>query len=149
MPEATLQPGFEAVSRWFEITQAQIDAFAEVTQDKQALHLDPDYATQTPFGGTIAHGFLTLSMLSAMAYDAMPDTVGDELSVNYGFDRIRFLSPVRSGASLRGKFVLDSRDWVDETTVALLWSVTIDIDGQDKPALVAAWRNRLYFEGKD
>src|SRR5210317_1379736 len=94
------------VSRWFDITQAQIDAFADITEDWQYIHIDPDRAAQTPFGGTIAHGFLTVSMLSAMFYDALPEIQGSEMGVNYGFDKLRFLAPVRAGARIRCVFKL-------------------------------------------
>jgi acyl dehydratase len=85
------------VSRWFEISQARIDAFAEVTEDRQFIHVDPVAAKATPFGGTVAHGFLTWSMLSAIAYDALPRVEGLAMGVNYGFDKVRFVAPVRSG----------------------------------------------------
>jgi acyl dehydratase len=82
------------VSRWFEISQARIDAFAEVTEDRQFIHVDPVAAKATPFGGTVAHGFLTMSMLSAIAYDALPRVEGLAMGVNYGFDKVRFVAPV-------------------------------------------------------
>jgi acyl dehydratase len=85
------------VSRWFEISQARIDAFAEVTEDRQFIHVDPAAVKATPFGGTVAHGFLTMSMLSAIAYDALPRVEGLAMGVNYGFDKVRFVAPVRPG----------------------------------------------------
>src|ERR1700722_15621177 len=94
------------VSRWFEISQTRIDAFAEVTEDMQFIHVDPAAARATPFGGTIAHGFLTLSMLSAIAYDALPRLAGLAMGVNYGFDKLRFVTPVRAGSRIRGRFKL-------------------------------------------
>ena len=94
------------LSDWITVDQARIDAFAAVTEDHQFIHVDPARAAQTPFGGTIAHGFLTLSLLSAMHYNAIPDIAGTLHAVNYGFERIRFLSPVRSGVRIRGRFVL-------------------------------------------
>ena len=85
------------VSRWITVDQARIDAFAEVTEDRQFIHIDPEAARATPFGGTIAHGFLTLSLLSAMTYDAVPPLEGVVMGVNYGFDKLRFLAPVLAG----------------------------------------------------
>ena len=101
------------VSRWITVDQARIDAFAEVTEDRQFIHIDPEAARATPFGGTIAHGFLTLSLLSAMTYDAVPPLEGVVMGVNYGFDRLRFLAPVLAGSQVRGRFRVD----VDELAV--------------------------------
>lgn len=133
------------VSRWFPIDQARIDAFAEATEDHQYIHTDPERAKDSHFGTTIAHGFLTLSLLSAMMYDGAPSVEGSKMGVNYGFDKIRFLSPVRCGQRVRARFVLT--DWrearPDEATN--VWKVTVDIDGEDKPALVADWIGRQYF----
>ncbi|MCP3972352.1 MAG: MaoC family dehydratase [Rhodobacteraceae bacterium] len=131
-------------SRWFEITQQTIDAFAGITEDRQFIHIDPQRAAETPFGGTIAHGFLTLAMLSAMAYDAQPQVAGARLSVNYGFNRLRFLAPVPAGGRIRGHFTLRA---VEETVVGeitLTWGVEVEIEGQAKPALAAEWINRHY-----
>lgn len=94
------------VSRWFDITQQRINEFADVTEDWQFIHVNPEQAAKTPFGGTVAHGFLTLSMLAAMTYDAMPAVKGKVMGVNYGFDKIRFISPVRSGSRVRARFKL-------------------------------------------
>ena len=127
------------VSRWFEISQARIDAFAEVTEDRQFIHVDPVAAEATPFGGTIAHGFLTLSMLSALAYDALPRVEGLAMGVNYGFDKVRFVSPVRAGARIRGRFKLEALTRRSLTEVQAINAVTVDIEGADKPALVAQW----------
>src|SRR5437763_327889 len=94
------------VSAWLLVDQARIDAFAEVTEDRQFIHVDPEGAARTPFGGTVAHGFLTLSLLSRMAADAtlMPETT--KMGVNYGFEKVRFLAPVRAGRRVRGRFTL-------------------------------------------
>ncbi len=94
------------VSKWFEITQARIDAFADCTEDHQFIHVDPQAAKATPFGGTIAHGFLTLSLASAMSYDAVAPLDGVVMGVNYGFDKLRFLAPVPAGSRVRGRFKL-------------------------------------------
>ena len=127
------------MSSWFAMDQERIDAFAEATEDRQFIHVDADAAAQTPFGGTIAHGFLTLSMLSRMAAEAtlLPDTL--KMAVNYGFDRVRFLAPVRSGARIRGRFVLDSVDEKAPGQLLMRHSVTVEIEDEDKPALTAQW----------
>jgi acyl dehydratase len=127
------------VSRWFEITQARIDAFAEVTEDRQFIHVDPVAAKATPFGGAIAHGFLTLSMLSAIAYDALPRLEGLAMGVNYGFDKVRFVAPVRAGARIRGRFKLEALTRRSPTELQAVNAVTVEIEGADKPALVAQW----------
>jgi acyl dehydratase len=127
------------VSRWFEITQDRIDAFADVTEDWQFLHVDPEAAKATPFGGTIAHGFLTLSMLSAIAYDALPRVEGTAMGVNYGFDKIRFVAPVRAGARIRGRFRLAALTQRSPTEWQQRNLVTVEIEGSDKPALIGEW----------
>ena len=98
------------VSGWLEIGQDRIHAFAEATEDRQFIHVDPEAAARTPFGGTVAHGFLTLSMLSRMAAEVMPVPDNVKMVVNYGLDRVRFIAPVRSGKRVRGRFVHDSVD---------------------------------------
>lgn len=132
------------LSRWFEIPQSLIDAYADICQDRQYIHTDPARAKTTPFGGTIAHGFLTMGLLSAMAYEAVP--LGDDvrMSVNYGFDRVRFLAPVPSGARVRGRFVLADMVERQLAEYTLTWDVTVEIEGQDKPALIATWITRRY-----
>ena len=134
------------ISDWFTITQAQIDAFADCTHDHQYIHVDPVAAAQTPFGSTIAHGFLTLSLLSAMAYQ-MPSIEGAVMGVNYGFNKIRFVSPVKAGARIRGRFTLAELTDIRPGEVQFITHVTVEIEGQDKPALVAEWLSRRYFEG--
>jgi len=127
------------LSRWFLIDQKRIDAFAESTEDWQFIHVDPQAAKATPFGGTIAHGFLTLSMLSAMAYDAIPRVAGVAMGVNYGFEKLRFVAPVRAGRRIRGRFRLEAltqrsaKEWQSRK------AVTVEIEGEDKPALAAEW----------
>lgn len=133
------------VSRWFAIDQARIDAFADVTEDHQFIHVDPARAAATPFGGTVAHGFLSLSMLAAMAFDAQPGIAGRAMAVNYGFDRVRMLTPVRSGARVRGRFVL--REIIDRGPKEIMTKseATVEIEGSPKPALVAEWIGISYF----
>ena len=141
------RPEFEAmvgqeigVSRWFVMDQARIDAFAQVTEDEQFIHVDPDRAKETMFGGTVAHGMLTLSMLSAMAYDAFPSLEGMKASVNYGFDRLRFVAPVPSGSELRARFQLDRIEEKSPGRLMASVGVSVEIKGCEKPALTADWR---------
>ena len=126
-------------SRWFTIDQARIDAFAETTEDRQFIHIDPEAAKATPFGGTIAHGFLTLSLASAMSYDAVRPLEGVVMGVNYGFDKLRFLAPVPAGSKVRGRFKLLSADDKGGGRWLLKHELTIEIEGGDKPALIAEW----------
>ena len=132
------------VSDWIEVTQDRIAAFAEATEDRQFIHLDPALAAQTPFGGTIAHGFLSLSLLSRMAADVMivPDTL--RMAVNYGLDRVRFLAPVRAGKRVRGHFTLDSVEDKAPGQILTRHTVTVEIEGEDKPALTAVWLGLLF-----
>lgn len=132
------------LSRWFLMDQERVGLFADVTEDQQFIHVDPEKAKATPFGGTIAHGFLTLSMLSAMAEEAVPLVDGLIHSVNYGFDRIRFISPVSTGKRIRGRFELIAIS-VGTGEITQTMKVTIEIENNDKPALVAEWITRHYF----
>ena len=131
------------VSKWFEIDQARIDAFAETTEDRQFIHIDPEAAARTPFGGTIAHGFLTLSLASAMSYDAVESLENVVMGVNYGFDKLRFLAPVRAGSKVRGRFKLLSAEDKGASGGGARWllkhELTVEIEGGDKPALIAEW----------
>jgi acyl dehydratase len=136
------------VSRWFVIDQARIDAFAEITEDRQFIHIDPAAARSTPFGGTIAHGFLTLSMLSALAMDALPRPEGLAMGVNYGFEKLRFIAPVPAGGRIRGRFVLQAVTQRAPLEYQARNSVTVEIEGSEKPALVAEWLT-LYFMKPD
>ena len=129
---------------WYLIDQDRIDKFADVTEDWQFIHVDPEAAKQTPFGTTIAHGFLTLSMLSAMVYE-MPVIEGVAMGVNYGFDKVRFLSPVPAGSRIRAHFTLTALDESKPGFVTSYTAVEIEIEGQDKPALAADWIGRRYF----
>ena len=132
------------VSGWLTLDQARIDAFAEATEDRQFIHTDPAAAAQTPFGGTIAHGFLTLSLLSRMAAEAtlLPDTL--QMAVNYGFDRVRFIAPVRAGKRVRGHFTLDAVDDKAPGQLLCRHTVTVEIEGEDKPALTAQWLGLIF-----
>src|SRR5690242_7409774 len=117
------------ISSWITIEQARIDAFADATDDRQFIHVDPDAAARTPFGGTIAHGFLSLSLLSRMGAEAMILPAGLKMAVNYGLDRVRFLAPVRSGKRIRGRFVLDSAEEKAPGQLLLRHTVTVEIEG--------------------
>ncbi len=128
------------VSSWMIVDQERIDRFAEVTADRQFIHVDPQRAAaETPFGGTIAHGFLTLSLLSAMGQEALPVIQGRTMGINYGLERVRFLSPVPSGARVRGRFTLSEIAMRSATQAMLRYQVTVEVDGVGKPALAAEW----------
>jgi len=132
------------ISDWLTIDQNRIDEFAEATEDRQFIHVDPENAGHTPFGGTIAHGFLSLSMLSRMAAETMlvPDSI--KMAVNYGLDRVRFIAPVKSGKRIRGRFRLDSVDEKAPGQLLLRHTVTVEIEGEDKPALTAEWLGLIF-----
>ncbi|GGD10496.1 MaoC family dehydratase [Aureimonas glaciei] len=135
----TLLGGEERLSDWLTVDQAMIDLFAEATIDHQFIHVDPVRAkAEAPFGGTIAHGFLTLSLLSRLAFDALPGVEHTRMGINYGFDKVRFLNPVKSGARVRGRFKLVD---LTERAVSLqsAWDAAIEIEGAVKPALTAHW----------
>ena len=150
MPVATLDEirnriGEETgVSSWLTIDQPRIDAFADATEDRQFIHVDPAAAAQTPFGGTIAHGFLSLSLLSRMAAEAMLLPDGLKMAINYGLDRVRFLAPVRSGRRVRGRFTLDSIEEKAPGQLLMRHTVTVEIEGEDKPALTAIWLGLIF-----
>ena len=131
-------------SEWILVDQQRIDQFADTTEDRQFIHVDPALAAQTPFGGTIAHGFLSLSLLSRMAADVMqvPDTT--RMAVNYGLDRVRFIAPVRSGSRVRGRFILDAVEDKAPGQLLLRHNVTVEIEGFDKPALTALWLGLIF-----
>ena len=146
LDELAGREGQETVSRWFAMTQERVDAFAEATEDRYFIHTDPERArAEGPWGGTIAHGFLTASLMSAMAYDAVPAIEEAKHGVNYGFDRLRFVSPVPVGSQVRGRFRLDRCDRSKPGEVTLRWSVTVEIEGGDRPALVAEWITRQFL----
>ena len=134
------------VSSWHLIDQPRIDTYADVTEDHQFIHVDPERAkAETAFGTTIAHGFLTMSMLSVMSYEVMPAIAGTTMGVNYGFDKLRFISPVRSGRRVRGRFVLAEAKLRKPNELQSRTNVTVEIEGEDKPALVADWLGLIYF----
>jgi acyl dehydratase len=133
------------VSDWILVDQARIDSFAEITEDPQFIHIDPEAAARTPFGGTIAHGFLTLSLLSRMAAEAMLRPAEIKMGVNYGFEKVRFLAPVRSGKRVRGRFTLARMDEKRPGQWQFTHQVTVEIEGEDKPALVAEWIGLIFI----
>jgi acyl dehydratase len=139
-------------SRWYEMSQARIDAFADVTEDWFFIHTNPEKAaTETPWGGTIAHGFLTVSLLSAMAYEVVPGVEGASRSVNYGFDRLRFVAPVPVGSRVRGRFTLTEAVTDKPGEVTLKYATVIEIEGQEvanggRPAVAADWITREFFD---
>ena len=131
--------GAPLTSDWMTVDQTMIDGFAAATRDYQFIHVDPERAkAETPFGGTIAHGFLTISLLSPLAYDALPGVKTTRMGINYGFDRVRFLNPVKAGARVRGVFKMVA---LAERAVSLqtTWDASIEIEGATKPALTAQW----------
>ena len=132
------------VSSWLTMDQKRIDEFADATEDRQFIHVDPDAAAKTPFGGTIGHGFLSLSMLSRMAAEVMlaPDDL--RMALNYGLDRVRFIAPVRSGKRIRGRFRLDSIEEKAPGQLLFRHTVTVEIEGEEKPALLAEWLGLLF-----
>jgi acyl dehydratase len=133
-----------ATSDWIEITQARVDAFAETTEDRQWIHVDPDRAArESPYGATIAHGFLTLSLISRMARTAMTFPTS-RMAVNYGINRVRFVSAVPVGSRLRARFSPQAVEPI-ENGVQVTWKATVERDGGTKPACVAEWIVR-YFE---
>ncbi|QAY76561.1 MaoC family dehydratase [Sphingosinicella sp. BN140058] len=132
-------------SPWILIDQAAIDAFASVTGDHQFIHTDPAAAAGTPFGGTVAHGFLTLSLLSQMAASVMLVPDGLKMAVNYGFERVRFIAPVRSGRRVRGRFVLNSAEEKRPGQWQFVHAVTVEIENEAKPALTAEWIGQVFL----
>ncbi len=150
MPGASLEQirtkiGSEiGTSEWITVDQPRIQAFADSTDDHQFIHVDPAAAAQTPFGGTIAHGFLSLSLLSCMAADVMlkPDSL--KMAVNYGLDRVRFIAPVRSGKRVRGHFTLDSIEEKVPGQLLTRHTIIVEIEGESKPALTAQWLGMLF-----
>jgi len=134
------------VSAWYLVDQKRIDAYADVTEDHQFIHVDPERAArETPFGTTIAHGFLTMSLMSVMSYEVLPVIEGTTMGINYGIDRLRFLSPVRSGSRVRGRFTLAEAKLRKPNELQTRTSVSVEIEGEDKPALVADWIGLVYF----
>ena len=132
------------VSPWILVDQESINRFADVTGDHQFIHVDPEAAKATPFGGTVAHGFLTLSLLSQMASHVMLVPEGVKMGVNYGFERVRFIAPVRSGKRVRGRFTLARMDEKNAGQWQFVNHVVVEIEGEEKPALIADWIGLIF-----
>jgi acyl dehydratase len=139
----------EGTGDWFEVTQDRIDQFADVTIDHQFIHVDPEQAAQlSPWGTTIAHGFLTLSLLTHLMGSVPQDMSrlsGIVMGINYGFDKVRFINPVKVDAKVRASSVLKSVEQKDPSTLNVTRTVTVEIEGEDKPAVVADWVTRLVY----
>ena len=151
MPVATIEEiqskvGSEiGVSDWILVDQARIDAFADVTEDHQFIHVDPEAAKKTPFRGTVAHGFLTLSLLSRMAEGVMLHPATLRMAVNYGFDKVRFMAPVKSGKRVRGRFKMLSAEEKRASQWQITYEVTVEIEDEEKPALIADWIGYMFI----
>jgi acyl dehydratase len=151
MPETLSLPEYEALkdnliaqSDWITVDQSMIDAFCDVTGDYQFIHNDPERAKgDTPFGGTIAHGFLTLSLITQMYKDHAPRLADHELIINYGLERVRFLTPVPSGARIRGQFTLEKLTQRRPGQYLAENAVQVEIEGKDRPAMVCTWMTLL------
>ena len=140
----------QATGEWMQINQDVVDQFADVTQDHQFIHVDPERAKQTPFGGPIAHGFLTLSLLTHLGASANPENPdpkrfeGMLMGVNYGFEKVRFINPVKVGSKIRVHKLL-SKVELKGNAVQQTQTMTIEIEGESKPALVAEWLTRAVY----
>jgi len=132
------------VSNWWEVTQERIDAFAGATDDHQFIHIDPDLAAQTPFGGTIAHGFLTLSMSVPMSTEVNLDVGSPLMGINYGLDKVRFPAPVPVNSKIRLRVTLDEAHEV-AGGIQIKQTMTTEVEGQEKPAMVAERLTRFYY----
>jgi acyl dehydratase len=138
------------VSDWITVDQPMIDLFADATHDHQFIHVDPERARkETPFGGTIAHGFLSLSLLSAMNYNCAPSIRERRMGINYGFNRIRFMTPVCAGKRVRGRFTLKESRYRGADMVMISYGVVVDIEDEPKPALTADWLTVVQFDPED
>jgi acyl dehydratase len=131
-------------SEWFPIEQDRIDGFADVTEDHQWIHVDTDKAASGPFGATVAHGFLSLSLVPYFV-SQLRRIEGAKMGVNYGLDRVRFPSPVRAGSRVRGRTVVKTVERIDDNSVQMVMRTTIEVEGSDKPGCVADLVSRYYF----
>lgn len=138
------------VSPWRVVSQEMIDQFAAATDDHQFIHVDPERAArETPFGGAIAHGFLSLSLLSTLTYETIPPLDGAGIGINYGFDKIRFAAPVKAGARIRARFFLADVNIRPSGWVQVTYDVTIEIEDSKKPALTARWLTLTVLDRQD
>lgn len=142
--------GSEVVSKWLVVSQNMIDLFADATNDHQFIHTDPERAAkETPFGGTIAHGFLSLSLLSTLAYETLPPIEGASMGINHGFDKLRFVAPVKTGSRVRARFRLESANSRPSGWVQMTYAVTMEIENSIKPAFTATWLTLSVIERKE
>ena len=132
------------VSPWVEVAQERIDRFAEAIDDPQWIHVDRERAKQSPFGTTIAHGFLTLSLLTKF-FESTFDISDRKMGVNYGLNRVRFTAPLPSGSRVRGRFKLANYERIEGNGVQVTWNVTVEREGSDKPVMIAEWLGRSYY----
>lgn len=148
LTNAEKQIGTEVgVSNWITVDQKMIDDFAKTTHDEQWIHVDPERAAaETPFGGSIAHGFLTLSLASRFAYDCFNMLPGQSMGINYGMNKLRFLKPVVAGSRLRGRFTLQKVTAKGPTNMLRENLLTIEIEGEETPALIAEWLGLAVFK---
>jgi acyl dehydratase len=135
------------VSDWLTVTQDMVDQFAALTRDPVEIHTNVELAKQTPFGGTIAHGLLTLSLIGGFCTAAPVLMEGITMGLNYGFDKVRFIAPVKTGSRLRGRFFLRSMEEKRSGEWVSLFDVTIEIEGEEKPALIAEWLGLQFAKG--
>jgi len=133
-------------SSWFEIDQKRINDFADATLDHQFIHLDAEKAAQTPFGTTIAHGFLTLSLLVPLTNEFLPKVEGTLMGVNYGTEKIRFLEPVKVNSKIRARATLKNAEDKGGNRLLLTYGITVDIEGSEKPALIADWLSMIFYK---
>jgi acyl dehydratase len=136
--------GMPLVSGWVAIDQDRINLFADVTNDHQFIHVDPEAAKATPFGGTVAHGLLTLSLLPGLANEVLPVLDGTKMGANYGYNKIRFVAPVRAGKRVRAVFTLTAFDEVKPGRWQMVTDVAVEIEGEEKPALTAEWITQTF-----
>ena len=135
------------VSEWFNVDQSMIDQFAHLTQDHFFIHVDPKRVVkETPLNSTIAHGFLSVSMLSAMSYSCVPGIIDAHFGLNYGFNRMRFVSPVPVNSRIRGHFTLKKIDKKETGEITMVYDVFVELENQEKPVIVAEWIIKAYVK---
>lgn len=129
-----------ALSDWVVVDQARIDAFAQISGDQAAIHLDPVRGAEVGFGGTVAQGMLSLSLLTGLAFDALPQIDGQQAILHYGFDQVRFLAPVRAGARVRGRYVVAQAMPRGRGDLMVTFAATLEVEGAARPAVTAGWQ---------
>ena len=132
---------------WFKVDQGMINTFADVTDDPQFIHVDPERVQkETPLNSTIAHGFLSVSLLSAMSYDCVPGIEGAHFGLNYGFNKLRFVSPVPVNSRIRGHFTLKDIEKKDTGEITMIYDVIVELENQEKPVLAAEWITKAFVK---